>query len=188
MWGQYPCPTYTPGRRYHTLSWKIVIISHKPQQGYLWGIILWIEHQPDILILVKKSSSLNLAHTPAVLSSAMPLCSCLLLNGLDPIMCLLNVINVQDASVACKVRKFGGTVYRLPGEEEKRKAHKTRREEKIIHLRKVGESYQMYSLRPGCYWREDLKLFKVRVLSSFGDHKLWDLGRMVCSPAYFSLC
>lgn len=48
------CHTYTPATRYCTLSWKIAIISHRPQQRDVWGIILWIKDKPDILILVKK--------------------------------------------------------------------------------------------------------------------------------------
>lgn len=79
--------------------------------------------------------SLNFAHTPATVSFAMPLCSCLLLSGLNSTMCFLDLRSMQNASVMCRVSKFGDTVYWLPGEEKSEKVGETRRENKTIYLR-----------------------------------------------------
>lgn len=48
------CHTYSPATRHCTLSWKIVIISHRPQQRDVWGIIFWIKDKPGTLILIKR--------------------------------------------------------------------------------------------------------------------------------------
>ena len=96
------------------------------------------------------SPSLNFAHTLASLSFAMSLCSCLLLNGLDSNMHFLDLRNVQNASVACRVSMFGDTVYWLPGEDKTKKVGETRRENKIIYLGKIGKIWQIYYMRTGC--------------------------------------
>lgn len=85
------------------------------------------------------SLSLNFAHALATLSFAMPLCSCLLLNGLDSNTHFLDLRNVQDASVACRVSTLGDTVYWLPGEDKTKKVGEARMEKKIIYLGKVGK-------------------------------------------------